>query len=92
MNNDLLIEAAFSKMKNNLRFMDKSVKKDPALLVAKVGTSGDSQMHSGWREGWTGRSLGEKKEKRRREGLELAREELGKVSTWEDFLCPFSKL
>ena len=42
-NNDLLIEAAFSKMKNNLRFMDKSVQKDPALLGAKVETmSGDS--------------------------------------------------
>lgn len=42
MNNDLLIDAAFSKMKNNLRFMDKSVQKDPVLFVAKVERAGDS--------------------------------------------------
>lgn len=42
MNNDLLMEAAFSKMRNNVRFMDKYVQKNPALLAAKVEMSGDS--------------------------------------------------
>lgn len=59
----MLIEAAFSKLRKKLRFMDKSVGKDPALLVAQVETPGDSQVYAHWRKGGTGRSLGEKKEK-----------------------------
>lgn len=62
MNNDLLIEAAFSKMKSNLRFMDNSVQKDPVLFGVKVETmSGESYIFSGWRKGRAGRNL-EKKE------------------------------
>lgn len=37
MNYDLLIEAAFSKMKNNLRFMDKSVSKRPRAACNQGG-------------------------------------------------------
>lgn len=87
MNNDLLIGAAFSKMKNNLRFMDKSVRKGSALLPAKVETSGDLQIYSGWRKGKTGRSPGEKKGKKRTGGVGT-----GQRRTWEDFLRPFSML
>lgn len=65
MNNDLRIKAAFSKMKNNLRFMAKSVQKDPELLVTKVKKiPGDSSIYSGGRKAREGRSLGEKRRQR----------------------------
>lgn len=50
-------------MKNNLRFMDKSVQKDPGLLVTEgETTSEDYSASSGWRRRRAGRSLGGKHE------------------------------
>lgn len=65
-NNDLLIEAAFSKMKNNLRFMDKSVQKDPELLVTKVEKNTRRFLDLFWLEEGKGREEPGEKEKARR--------------------------
>lgn len=98
MNNDLLIEAAFSKMKNNLKIYVQICSKRPSTACNQGGKKHQEIPRSiliGGKQG-KGGDKG-KREGKRREGrgsgeLELAREEHRKVNIWEHFLCPFSEI